>query len=261
MKIFKTQETSFLVIAHRGDSHYAPENTMSAFKQAHQKEADMIELDVLLSKDKVPVVIHDNNLKKYGYPRLKVTEMMFHELQKIDVGSWFSTDFKGEPIPALEQVLDWAVGKIPLNIEIKQESVADQVNDGAVDIVVEQIKRFDMQENVLISSFDYRVPERVKKIAPEICTGLLYDKKNSANLSPVELVNKTKADTFNCTWLELYRFRAEDLQQHHIPILIYTVNNKWMMKKLIRKGVSGIFTDKPGLLKSVVKKMKSSRQI
>lgn len=259
MKIFKTQETSFVVIAHRGDSHYAPENTMSAFKQAYHKEADMIEFDVLLTKDKVPVVIHDNDLKKFGHPGSKVTDMMFHELQNIDVGSWYSSDFKGEPIPALEQVLEWAVDKMLLNIEIKQESVTDQISDDAVEKVVEQVKRFDMQGKVLISSFDYRVPGRVKKIAPEIFTGLLYDKKIAAELSPVELVKKYQADTFNCTWLELYRLRAEDLQQHHIPILIYTVNNKWMMKKLIRKGVSGIFSDKPGLLKSVAKKTKSSQ--
>ena len=255
MKVFHSQKKSFLVIAHRGASYSAPENTMTAFKLAQKKGADMIELDVILTRDKIPVVVHDNHLKKYGHHRKVVTNLTYNEIKDLDVGSWFSPIYSNQTIPTLQQVLKWAKNRTLLNIEIKPDSVTESSLGGVEEKVIGLIHSYDMSEQVLLSSFDYRVLKRFKNIAPEIRTGLLFNKKESNGMGVAELTNKYNSDTFHCTWLELYRFGLKNLNNFEIPVFIYTVNNKWMMKKLINRGVSGIFSDKPELLKQVAENL------
>lgn len=254
MRSVNSSEENFWVIAHRGYSKRAPENTMSAFRLAHEAEANMIELDVILTNDRIPVVVHDNHLKNYGYKNKYVTNLSFEELQQIDAGSWFSHEFSSEKIPALDKVLKWAKGKISLNIEIKPESVTGRVEDGIEELVIEQVQKHQMQEYVLLSSFDYRAVKRFKKIDPGISSGLLYEKKQASGLNPVELIKNLNADTFHCTWMQLRWGWLKMLKDIDIPVFIYTVNNKWVMQKIIRKGVAGIFSDDPSLLKFVAEK-------
>ena len=110
------------VVAHRGYSGLYPENTASAFEAAIGAGADMIELDVCLTKDRIPVVIHDQTLERTTDGHGLVSEFTLSELKKLDAGSWFSPKFKGESIPTLEEILLQIRGKISVNIEIKPES-------------------------------------------------------------------------------------------------------------------------------------------
>lgn len=252
MRLINSLNDGFWVIAHRGSSNKAPENTMSAFTLAYDEKADMIELDVLLTKDGVPIVVHDNRLKKLGYSHLVVTESTFNQLKEVDAGRWFSPDFAGEKIPSLEQVLNWAKDRISLNIEIKKESVTEKSDGGIEQKVIDMVRDFDMTDQVLLSSFDFRAVDRCKKLDSTISTGLLYDKKQSGGASPLELIEKMNADAFHCTFFQFYRLNAQQLLKQQIPVFIYTVNYTWMMKNLLKKGVNGLFTDKPELLKKVV---------
>ena len=93
------------VVAHRGYSARYPENTASAFDAAISAGADMIELDVCITKDRVPVVIHDQTLERTTDGAGMVSEFNLSELKKLDAGSWFSPEFKGESIPTLEEIL------------------------------------------------------------------------------------------------------------------------------------------------------------
>lgn len=239
------------MIAHRGASHYAPENTMAAFKMAYQMKADMIELDVQLSKDGVPVVFHDAKLDKHSNGKGLVLSFLFDELQQLDAGKWFSIEFMGEKIPSLENVLKWAAGKILVNIEIKTEAVSDSSENGIEEKVIQMVRRVGMEKHVIISSFDYRAVDRIKKMAPDLLTGLLYDKKSSAKRSPLELLRKYNANFFHCSKSELGKKWRKQLQDSEKRFLIYTVNRKKAMQKWMEKGAFGIFSDKPDVLREV----------
>lgn len=244
-------EKKFLVIAHRGASYYAPENTMSAFRLAHKMKADMIELDVQLSKDGVPVVFHDAKLNQHSNGKGQVSSFLFDELRQLDAGKWFSIEYQGEKIPSLKEVLEWSSGKILVNIEIKKESVSDELKEGVEAKVLQLVQQTGLEKHVIISSFEYRSLERIKKMAPKIVTGLLYDKKSSAKRGPLELLNEYRADLFHCSKSEINKKWLSQLTASKKHYMIYTVNRKKDMQKWIKNGAFGIFSDKPDLLREV----------
>lgn len=243
-------DKKFLVIAHRGASRYAPENTMSSFKKAYEMEADMIELDVQLSKDGIPIVFHDAKLEKHSNGKGIVSSFSFDELWQLDAGKWFSTEFVGEKIPSLKEVLEWASKKILVNIEIKTEAVREEYENGVEEKVIRLVDQTEMMKNVIISSFDYRAIERIKNMKPEILTGLLYHKKKSGKRTPVQLLNEYKADFFHCNKSEMKKEWRDELQKAEKRFLIYTVNRKKAIKNWLQKEAFGIFSDKPDLLKA-----------
>ena len=120
-EILKPTNPSFLVIAHRGASHEAPENTMKAFELACKNGADMIEVDILPSADGVPVVIHDTFTKRLTGTEADIRNIHSSELTKLTVRIKRNRGYGSEPIPTLEELLAWAKDKILLNIEIKPE--------------------------------------------------------------------------------------------------------------------------------------------
>lgn len=244
-------EKNFLVIAHRGASYYAPENTMSAFRLAHKMNADMIELDVQLSKDGIPVVFHDAKLNRHSNGKGLVSSFLFDELQQLDAGKWFSIEFQGEKIPSLEEVLKWAAGKILVNIEIKKEAVSDSPEEGVEEKVVELVHQTDIKKNIIISSFDYRAIKRIKKMDSELLTGLLYDKKSSEKKGLLEMMDDFGADFFHCSKSEMSKKWRAELDGSGKRFMIYTVNRKKAIQKWIGKGAFGIFSDKPNLLREV----------
>ncbi|WP_138430570.1 glycerophosphodiester phosphodiesterase [Fodinibius saliphilus] len=249
--LYSDDGDGFIVIAHRGASAYYPENTMPAFEGAVAMNAEMIELDVLMSKDGVPVVFHDLSLDNHTDGNGYVPEYTLSELKKLDSGSWFSKNYAGQQIPTLEEVLQFAAGKIALNIEIKTEAVSDIIDGGVEQKSLELVKQYGMEEHVLFSSFDYRVIKHLKKLDPTIPVALLYNKHQSKNQLPHQQVREFSADAFNCSFRQFSKKWARDLREHGIPHFIYTVNSKRKMKKLIKSGVTGIFTNKPDVLHQV----------
>lgn len=248
-------EDEFIVIAHRGASSYAPENTHSSFKLAIDMGAEMIELDVSLSKDGVPVVVHDETVDRTTVARGLVSDFTLEELKELETGSWFKEEFSGEPFPTLAEVLSYTKNKIAVNIEIKSEAVTDYANGGIVDKVLQLVKKFEVEDQVIVSSFDYRVMEQLEKLNPEVPKAILYEKSQSGDLTPFDLVSKYKVDAFNCSHRELSDEWIEELNSNQIPFFIYTVNEESLMKEVIQKGAKGIFSDKPDVLKRVVENL------
>ncbi|MFY0683940.1 MAG: hypothetical protein JXR20_05255 [Balneola sp.] len=244
-------DKKFIVIAHRGASGYYPENTMSAFKAAIEMKADMIELDVLLSKDNVPIVFHDEKLDKKTNGEGLVQNLTLSELQKLDAGLWFDKKFEGEKIPTLREVLEYCRNKILVNVEIKTEAVSENEHGGVEERVMNIIKDLGVEEQIIISSFDYRVIERITKSNSKIRTALLYEKKQSKKRSPVDLVKDYQVDAFNFNIRQLNDDWASQLNYSEIPFFIYTVNDEEKMRKVMEAGAKGIFSDKPDLLKKV----------
>ena len=159
-----------LIIAHRGDSANAPENTLAAFRLALEKSADGIELDVMLSADQKLVVIHDDTLERTTNGHGQVGNTPYAALRELDAGSWFRPEFKGEPIPLLDEVFAELGGKFLINVELKNYKTP---KDQLPELVVALIKKHALSDSVLLSSFNARNFPRVKSLAPEIRTGLL----------------------------------------------------------------------------------------
>lgn len=239
------------MIAHRGDSSRAPENTLPAFQKAIESGANMIELDVQLTSDNVPVIFHDAYLHKHSNGDGLLADFSSEQIRKLDAGSWFSREFTGEPIPLLWELLELAKDRILLNIEIKTEAVTINGETGIEQQVCKVIQSFGMENQVLISSFDYRVLERVCKINPDIKKGLLYNQKKANGLSPVKLVKKYRAYSFHCSRWQIKKKWIEVCRENGIPVYVYTVNRKRSMISLMKKGVRGIFSDNPARLKEV----------
>lgn len=252
VRFYSQTVNNFAVIAHRGASFYAPENTMSAFELAHQMKADMIELDVLLSKDNVPVVLHDSFLEGTTNGKGLVKDHTLDELKQLDAGSWFSEKFKDEKIPTLEEVLIWAKDKISLNIEVKTEAVSDTYKNGIEFYSTQLVRKYKMQNHIVFSSFDYRSISHLKKNAPEIATSILYEKRRPFRKKPLDLIQKYQADGFNANWRRLNAREINQIKQEGYDVWVYTVNKEKTIRKMIRRGVTGIFSDRPDLLRQVL---------
>jgi glycerophosphoryl diester phosphodiesterase len=231
---------------------------MPAFQKALEMQADMIELDILVTIDGIPIVFHDPLLDKKTNGKGKVSGYNLKEIKELDAGSWFDTEYRGVQILTLEELLLWAKNKIALNIEIKSEaSDPESRNRGEESIelkVIELVRKYDMQYHVMLSSFSHSSVEKLRKFAPEMTVGLLYDRKASNKAKPEELVRKYAADSFNCRWRDLSHSSRNSLINHGIPIYIYTVNTTFWMKRMMKAGVNGIFSDRPDLLRKTALK-------
>jgi len=244
-KFFKTD--SPLLIAHRGLSAVAPENTLSAFKYAIRSKADMIEVDIRLTKDGTPVIIHDAKVDRTTNGRGKVKNFYLWTLKELDAGNWFDLKYKGEKIPTLDETLKFINGKIPINIEIKTSTRKNEIAEKVLAIVFEN----GYEEKTLISSFDPRVLRRIKKLTDEIPTALLYHYpiyfnpiKTLKNLNAVALIHNFKFTTSNL---------VKKIHDAGFKIFVYTVNDPKDIRKMIDIGVDGIITDNVRLARNVLK--------
>ena len=158
-----------LILAHRGASAYAPENTLAAFRLAREMGADGIELDVQLTRDRVPVVIHDDTVNRTTDGQGIVTEMTVGEITRLDAGTWKADEYRGERTPTLAQVFD-ALGDwlkpsgrsrpCLINVELKSERVR---TGGLERQVLNVIARYGVQDRILLSSFNPLCLYRVEK--------------------------------------------------------------------------------------------------
>ena len=250
--LYRQQQSNCLNIAHRGASNHFPENTMPAFEAAVTMQADMIELDIMLSNDGIPVVFHDAQLDHHSNGQGLLSYHTLKELQALDAGGWFSEAFAGTRIPTLEQVLHFASDTIALNIEIKTEAVTTELRGGVEEKCLNLVREYNMENHVLFSSFNYLAIEHLKTLDPEMPVALLYNWSRSNGLSPAQLVDRYSADAFNCSYRQFNKEWSQNLRDNDIPHYIYTVDDPDEMQQLLKANVSGIFTNKPDVLSSII---------
>ena len=183
-----------LISAHRGGAAYAPENTMAAFVSGHSRGADLLELDVQLTRDGHLVVFHDEYLDRTTNGHGLLGAHTLAELRELDAGSWFSPEFAGERIPTFEEVVEWStdVG-IPLNVELKTGPYPFMDVNLAVK-VVEILKKYDRIGDCLCISFDHILIAEVKRRAPGLAcainyTARLIDPIGTARLAGADILN------------------------------------------------------------------------
>ncbi len=239
-----------LVIAHRGASMYAPENTIAAFELAVEMGADAIELDTMLTADGTPVVIHDQSLGRTTNGSGSVSSKVVAEIKLLDAGSMFDARFAEEKIPTLEEVFSAVGNKILINVELKNYA---SPFDRLPEIVVALVMKMGLSDRVLLSSFNpialikaQRASEKIRCAAiigggPKIVRRLIEAFTNYFALHPeVSLVNQGM------------------INKHHSTgnkVNVWTVNEESDMKKLLSMGVDGLITDKPDIAKKVIELM------
>jgi glycerophosphoryl diester phosphodiesterase len=251
------------IIAHRGLSGLAPENTLAAFRAAIECGADRIELDVHLSKDGVPVVIHDADLDRTTNGAGPVVAATLEELRRLDAGAWFSPRFAGERIPTLEETLELLCGTIGVNVEIKEEAVQrmgpagarGEAQDGVEVKVARALARPGRRDSVIVSSFEPLALERLRAIAPEIPLEVLHnDPSHPPGRSELERARELGARALN-VWRDELLERPElvsDARALGLGIKVYTVDEPADLERFLRLGVAGIFTNRPDVLRSLV---------
>ncbi|MBU9711291.1 glycerophosphodiester phosphodiesterase [Evansella tamaricis] len=159
------------ISAHRGWSSKAPENTLAAFQLAlDTSEIESIEFDVQLTKDGIPVVIHDFTLERTTNGKGLVKEITYEELRKLDAGSWFSEEFAGEKVPTLEEVFQLIKGKKKLYLELKQAGI---MYPGLEKKVYDLMDKYDMFSDTTVISFDHESLKRLKDMDNTVSTGLI----------------------------------------------------------------------------------------
>lgn len=214
-------------IAHRGWSDRAPENTMAAVELAlSDPDIGWIEIDVQLSSDQVPVVIHDYTLKRTTSGRGEVGRMTAEELSALDAGSWFSPIYRGERIPTLDQVLGAVRGKCRLNVELKTEGVKYPQLER---IVLERILAHGMENDVVVTSFHAGALHALRKLNGQIRTGLIV---NGWRRTLIRELGDLGADLLSIAYSKLNAARVAELKNNGIETIAWTINDKRSIRKI-----------------------------
>jgi len=167
----KPEGDRILVVGHRGAEGVAPENTWPALEAGYRAGADLLELDVQLTRDGQPVLFHDFSLvPKLGDPRW-LRDLDWDEVRALDVGRWFGPAFAGQRIPRLDEVLDWARGRVALQLDLKHGFVEDD-DDRLEMAVLDLLEALDLARQVVIWSWDRVALARVRARSPDVTLGV-----------------------------------------------------------------------------------------
>jgi glycerophosphoryl diester phosphodiesterase len=224
--------------AHRGASKNAPENTMAAFSAAVELAADGLELDIHLSRDGIPVVIHDESLERTTDGRGLVADASLEQLQQLDAGGWFSLEFIGESLPTLAEVLSAFRGKLSLNLELKEFPAG---------VEVLSLLRQHPDAEIIISSFDYDLLKRLRSLDEALPLAVLFDVGNWRRA--VRFAHEISACAFHPSGNQVSRRMVSACRKLALPVSVWTVDRPEQARSLVRMGVSGLFTNDPGALR------------
>ena len=239
------------VIAHRGASGSAPENTLAAFRRAVELGAGFIETDLQLSRDTRLVALHDPTLERTTNGIGKVSSATLAELRKLDAGGWFQGpaaepgSFSGERVPTIEEILAFGQEKdIGLFLEIKAPGAS-----GAEHTLVGALHEADAVGRTVVLSFDPGILAKVRQLDPLIVAGYLYQE------SLADAVDKAVAAGARQILPRADRVTGKLVEEAHrsdLRIVAWTVNAREKMKELIDLGVDGIITNYPQELASLL---------
>ncbi|MBN1482386.1 VCBS repeat-containing protein [candidate division KSB1 bacterium] len=240
-------ETSVKIIAHRGASSIAPENTLAAFEKAVEIGANYFELDVHLSADDSLMVIHDETVDKTSNGRGRVDSLPCSHLEFLDAGSWFAPGWAGEKIPTLRRALLFAKEHpIKVCIEIKAQK------PGIVDTILTLIKKLDMDDQVIIFSFDFAQIAESKKSRPDIPVLFLVDEMRQTAVDSARAIGADAVGAGSAISRELAKYT----HKKGLQLWAWTVNDYGEMLQLLHWQVDGLITDYPQRVAVLKKKNK-----
>jgi len=244
------------IIAHRGASSKFPENTMIAYKQALKDGADAIELDIHLSRDKVPVVIHDETVDRttdgYGF----VKDYTVSDLKRLSAGHWKGWKYRKAEIPTLVEVLEWIKNtNLLLVIELKNNLFPYK---GMEEIAMALIEKYSMMDRTIFSSFNHDSLLTIKKLNKDAETAPLYSKPIQ---DPVNYAKSMGASGVHPYFRITTESLVKKLHENGLKIRPYTVNSPHFMTTLFNWGADALITDEPAIAAKLRKvKVKEKQQ-
>ncbi len=225
------------IVAHRGSSMMAPENTMPAIELALEEGADYVEIDVRETADGALVLLHDRDLRRIAGDSRNIWELTLEEVREIDAGNWFHPRFSGVGIPTLEEVIDVVQGQARLYLEIKPSPATPDLTRNVVTLLQEK----EFIDDVLIGAMEPGVLRDVKRLEPELRTALFVH----------TAIGRPDRDILDVLALRAAITTGQDIRnahRHGHELHIWTVNDRREMSRFIDMGVDSIITDDPGML-------------
>jgi glycerophosphoryl diester phosphodiesterase len=236
-----------LIIGHRGASGHAPENTMAAFKKAVALGAAFIETDLQLSRDARLVAIHDDTVNRTTNGQGKVHDMTLGVLRQLDAGAWFGSEFAGERIPTIEEILEFAKkNDIVFYLEIKPAG-----SWGGEHALIGALRESGEVARVVVISFEHSILARLRKIEPTLMTGVLYDGQIS---DPLKVAEDMGARQVAVRGDLVTPHMIDEAHKRDLQVVCWTVNHPAHMRLLMAAGVDGIMSDYPDRLVAAQKK-------
>ena len=247
-----------LIIGHRGASAVAPENTLSAFARAVRDGADGIELDVRLSRDGVPVVIHDATLPGARLRKPVVGRLTLAGLRQIDAGSWFNQkhpdlarlEYTRQTIPTLDEVFQLLANQAPKRFIIYVELKCGRSrrrNEELVSATVAAVQRHELKDRAVLISFNLRTVARIKRLDDSLRTGALFGQR-SAVKSPSRIVQSAlacAADEILLNYRIASRKLIETADTTGLPAIIWTVDDPRWLLRATSLGIHALMTNDP----------------
>lgn len=229
------------IIAHRGASRYTPENTIAAFNKAIDLKADAIELDVRLSKDGVPVIIHDKNINRTSNGKGTVSDMTVKEMKKYSFGVNFHPSFVDETIPTYEEFLQLVTDHpITIHLEIKSDPNKQNI---LIQKILELSKAYSVEDRIVYSSFDHQLLQQLKVIHPGVKIALLC--KKCKNIFTYIDQLDYPIYSIHPKHVHITEEIVKKAADRNIVVNIYTVNQVKSAHKYRAMGIDGLFTDDP----------------
>ena len=236
-----------LVIAHRGASGYAPENTLAAFRRAVALGANFIETDLQLSRDARFVAIHDDSVDRTTNGKGRVHDLTLPELRRLDAGSWFGSEFASEQVPTLEEILDFSKKHdVVFYLELKPGATW-----GGEHALVGALRESGEIPRTVVISFNAPILEKLRQIEPTLMTGLLYEGDLDR---PVEKAIDVGARQLAVRGDLVTPALLADARKRDLQVVCWTVNHPAHMRMLVEAGVDGIMSDYPDRLIEATKK-------
>lgn len=236
------------IIAHRGASHAAPENTLASARLAWEEGADALELDIQLTADAQLAVVHDKDLRRLAGSSLQVGQSTLAELQQLDVGRWKNPRFAGEKIPALDAMLATLPTGKRVFIEVKN-------GPEAIPPLVSCLRETRVTaKQIVIISFDFAAAAAAKKALPPVEAAWILDYHGEAGRTSLdELVQRCRAASLDAldlsaTW-PIDPLMVSRVQQAGLKLYVWTVDAASTARRLAASGVDGIATNRPAALR------------
>ncbi len=278
------------VIAHRGASAYAPENTLASFRKAIELQADWFELDVRLTKDKQLIVMHNADVDKTTNGHGNIADLTLVELKTLDAGSWFDPKFAGEPLATLGEALDLAKDRVGVYVEVKnctnerafiakllplchgKERITSRVRKDMMKMiedsgtpnltltrkVIEAVRERKMQHQVVIQSFSPVIVFIALSEAPDIRTEFLgLQDKDDPEQWPAFLWfgQLVRAAGANVNSPSLTQALLKDFHEQGRSVAVWTIDEEADIRRLAEWGVDALITNKPDSTLQTLKAM------
>ncbi len=236
-----TERGEVYPVSHRGAAGLAPENTLSAVKAGVSAGAPFVEIDIRLTSDGVPVLMHDGSLDRTTDGAGRVGERDWEYVRNLDAGGRFSDEFKGEPVPQLGAVLEYMKGtSSTLVIEVKSP---DDYH-GIGDVLADYLRKYGMEKGVIVISFDAGWVEEFGRLMPGPALGALY-------VYPLGVPPSDRVRYVSVFWpaYVLDPTLAWRLKRAGYSVWAWNIDNPYIARFLAWKGVDGIVLDRPGMLR------------